>query len=236
MLDKIAKLDSGIIRALLVAGAAFIGGILRLFGVVDEKSFNDTAIHVIDLGITFLGAAAGLYIAYARINLPTPPLSDAAVLKSQQMADKQQQGGFTSVRLLIALSTVMAILALSGCAGTLGAYRAAQSRPETALTDTAYVITEHYSAVLKQAADIKEAGTAPPAVIEKVQAADDKAAPVILGRPDAKPPTPGLKDLSAAFVMFKDAKSEADLQAAVDNAARLLSQLIDAVNAARGKL
>lgn len=235
MLDKIAKLDSGIIRALLIAGAAFIGGILRLFGVVDEKSFNENAIHVIDLLITFLGAAAGLYIAYARINLPNPPLSDSAVVKSQEMINKQQ-GGFVSVRLLIALASMMAMVSLVGCAGTMSAYRAAQTRSDTALPDTAYVMTEHYAALVKQAADIKEAGTAPAAVIEKLQQADKKVAPLILGDPDSKPPKPGLKDLSAAFVMFKDAKSEAELQAAVDNGARLLSALIDAVNAARGKL
>lgn len=84
MLEKIAKLDSLVLRGLAVALIGLIGKILSLAGV-DEMLFSAKANEIVDAALTVLTTAGVLYAAYARINRPNPPLSDAAVAKTQQM-------------------------------------------------------------------------------------------------------------------------------------------------------
>ena len=78
MLEKIAKLDSLVLRGLAVALIGLIGKILSLAGV-DEMLFSAKANEIVDAALTVLTTAGVLYAAYARINHPNPPLSDAAV-------------------------------------------------------------------------------------------------------------------------------------------------------------
>ena len=63
MLEKIAKLDSLVLRGLLVAAVGFIGVVLSLFSV-SEGMFSENAMKVVDAGMTLL-TAVGL------INPPT---------------------------------------------------------------------------------------------------------------------------------------------------------------------
>jgi hypothetical protein len=87
MLEKIAKLDSLVLRGLAVALIGLIGKILALFGL-DEMVFSTKASEIVDALLTLITAAGVLYAAHARINKPNPPLSDAAVLKTQQMVNE----------------------------------------------------------------------------------------------------------------------------------------------------
>jgi hypothetical protein len=89
MLDKIAKLDAAVIRALLVAAVGVLGVVLGFFGV-NEDVFNAQAARFVD-ALSLLFTAGGVaWAAWARINLPNPPLSDKAVTKSQAMVTKSQ--------------------------------------------------------------------------------------------------------------------------------------------------
>lgn len=129
------------------------------------------------------------------------------------------------LRLVAALSC--ALLSI-GCTGTKAAYQAASSPDEYA-----YVLTEHYASLVHEAADLKENPTTRPEAIEALQKADDAIAPIILGNAKATPPTPGLRELAAAYKQVHDAASEAELQAAIDNAVLKLADLVRAVKAAR---
>jgi hypothetical protein len=84
MLEKIAKLDSLVLRGLAVALIGLIGKILALAGV-DEMLFSTKASEIVDALLTVITAAGVLYAGYARINKPNPPLSDSAVAKTEQM-------------------------------------------------------------------------------------------------------------------------------------------------------
>lgn len=86
MLEKIAKLDSLVLRGLAVALIGLIGKILALAGV-DEMVFSAKASDIVDAALTVITTAGVLYAAYARINHPNPPLSDAAVEKTQALID-----------------------------------------------------------------------------------------------------------------------------------------------------
>lgn len=236
MLEKIAKLDAAVVRALLVAVVGLIGTILSFFGV-DEAAFGEKGQRLVD-GISTLLIAAGVFWAmYARINQPTPPLSDTAVAKTQQLLAqgklqerKSAQGGFARplmLALLLAIA-VPVVATSSGCAGTRAAYSEAQSPDEYA-----YVITEHYASLVREAADLKERQTTPRDAVEAMQRAELAARPLILGGDN--PPSPGLRDLAESYSAVRDAKSEQDLQLAIDRAVLKIADLIRAVKAARGE-
>ena len=120
-------------------------------------------------------------------------------------------------RCIVKLLIVSLMLLVAGCAGTKAAYQGA-----TTLDDTAYVIAEHYSALVKEAADLKDAGTLTGAALVRVQQIEARATPVVLK----------LKDVSAAWTASKNATTEAALQKAISDAAVVVSDLI---NALKGK-
>jgi hypothetical protein len=87
MLEKIAMLDSTVLRALLVAFAGLVGAVLRAFGVGSDL-FEKAVMDIIDQVMLCLTAVAVLYAAYARITKPNPPLSDKAVVDTQRLVDE----------------------------------------------------------------------------------------------------------------------------------------------------
>lgn len=126
--------------------------------------------------------------------------------------------------LLLACSAIVA-----GCAGTKAAYQEAQT-----LDEYAYVITEHYASLVREAADLKDKPTTPRDAVVAMQRADTAAHLVVVGDPGGSPPTPGLAELAATYQQVRDAQSEAELQAAVNNAILKIAELVRAVKAARG--
>ncbi len=109
------------------------------------------------------------------------------------------------------LVALVALAAVSGCAGTRQAYQAADT-PEK----TAYVVTEHYAAVLHEAADYAEKPGASESVKQRLKDANAKVAPLILT----------LKDLSEAYGSVKNAQNEAALSEALAKAVTALNDFI----------
>jgi hypothetical protein len=247
MLEKIALLDSTVIRALVVALVGVVGMICSFFGVSEALFANDKIEKLAD-GIATLATLGGvLWAGWARATKPTPPLTQMAVDKTIEDVTTgkltgvtnppRRQGGFLRLGLAPVLAAVAlaALLGggLAGCTGTKAAYTAAQTRPETALPDTAYVVAEHYRAVLREAVELKEAGRLPASVVERLQQADAKVKPLILGDPAAVPPKAGLRQLAESFQAVRNAATEAELQRAVDAAVLALADFIKAVDDAR---
>lgn len=110
-------------------------------------------------------------------------------------------------------------VSMHGCTQVQSAYKAAETPAELA-----YVLTEHYAALVKAAADLASKPTTPASVIVALQAADAKAKPVVLQ----------LRPLRDAFLATKSAQTEQELQQATDRAVLAIAELVRAINTARG--
>lgn len=123
-------------------------------------------------------------------------------------------------RLLAGVLLLCVLAPLAGCQHTKAAYKAADDPGEYA-----YVLTEHYASLVHEAAELRNKPSTPTAAINAMQKADNAAFPVI----------ERLRSLRGAYVQVRDAKTEAELQAATDEAVRVLADLIRAVAEARGR-
>lgn len=120
---------------------------------------------------------------------------------------------------LCALLTLFAVAAMvAGCAGTKAAYSAA-----TSISDTAFVVTEHYAAVVKEAAQLAQNPATPASAIDSMRTADQVAKPMVLA----------LRSLAEAYDAAQSAENEVALQEALNRAVVALSDLIRAVKGAR---
>lgn len=122
---------------------------------------------------------------------------------------------------LLALAAVVALASTSGCAGTRNAYKAADS-----VDEYAYVLTEHYSALVKQAADLAAIPTTPQAVREALKRADAAAHLVVVGDARAVPRVAGLAELAANYKQIRTAENQLALQKAVDAAVIKVADLV----------
>lgn len=113
---------------------------------------------------------------------------------------------------------ICATVLLTACTGTREAYRAAATPLETAT-----VVSEHYYALVREAADLKEAGTLTGTALERVQAADRAAKPIIVE----------LTQAMDAYQSVRDAATEAEMQAALNQAVVAVNSLINALREAR---
>lgn len=120
-------------------------------------------------------------------------------------------------RFLIGL-LLPAVLALAGCQHTKEAYQAAETPDEYA-----YVMAEHYSSLLKEAADLAEKATTPRSAVQAMQRAELKATPAVKR----------LKELRDSYLAIRSADNEAALQAAIDKAVLLVADMVRAVRSAR---
>lgn len=229
MLDVIKKLDSATIKALAVATVPLLALIGTFLGV-DEAVFKAKAEVVVQGLLAFVTLGGIAWAAWARLFKPNPPLTEAAVDKTIEMIQDgklrtlnvpPKQRGFSSLHLLVAVSIAGALAAIAGCAGTKAAYNAAAD----SLPDQAYVVAEHYSALVKEAADLAQNPATPEQVKETLKTADNYARPIVLG----------LKPLADAYQATRTAQTEADLQSALNNAAVAMAGFIRAVKAARGE-
>lgn len=227
--------------------AAFILALLGLFKIKTDLDIDGT------LAAVFAGVAAliPLWTIFTRIFKPAPNLSQTAIAKEVELVQAGKippsptgppvkQSGRVQFSLLVNLAASLAIFAgvavvlalLNGCVSTQAAYRAAPLHGES-LVDTAYVMAEHYDAVLIEANSLKDSGRVPAALVERMRAVDRVARPIFLG--DASKSQLGLTQLREVYTATHDAKSEVQLQRAVNDGARALSDLINAVKAARGQ-
>lgn len=120
-------------------------------------------------------------------------------------------------RFLLALF-LPALLTLAGCQHTREAYQAADTPDEYA-----YVMTEQYSSLLEEAADLAEKATTPRSAVTAMQAAERQATPAVKR----------LKELRDAYLAIRSADNEEALQAAIDSTVRLVADLVRAVRSAR---
>lgn len=125
----------------------------------------------------------------------------------------------TITRVLAAAALMVGLTAVSGCAGTKAAYNAADT-----LEERAFVVTEHYSAVVKQAADLKDTGVLKGAALSKAREIESVAQPVVLS----------LGGLVAKYNAAKSAETEVALQKALDEAVLAIADLVRVVKAAAG--
>lgn len=136
---------------------------------------------------------------------------------------KTQRGsarfGYFLIMLGLLIGTVPSITAMQGCTQARSAYKTADNPAELA-----YVLTEHYAALVKAAADLAQKPTTPASAIVAMQKADAVAKPVVLR----------LRPLREAYVTGKTAANEAELQAAIDRGVLALADLVRAINVARG--
>lgn len=116
--------------------------------------------------------------------------------------------------MILRLLTVSILLSgIAGCAGTREAYKVADSPDKQA-----FVIAEHYAALVHEAANLKEAGV-PADVVKKMQAMDDIARPLVFQ----------LRPLTDAYLAVDSAENKAALEKALGQAALAVSNLTDAV-------
>lgn len=114
--------------------------------------------------------------------------------------------------------TLAAMLA-TACIGTQEAYKAADG-----LDETAYVVGEHYSALLEQVLAQNAAGRVTGEDWETVQAAIAKTTPAVLA----------LVDAGEAYRDYQSADTEAALQFALSKAAKAITDLINVFREAGG--
>jgi hypothetical protein len=145
-----------------------------------------------------------------------------------------RQGGFMLPRLLasllLAASFGLVLVGVSGCTGTRAAYQEADTLP-----DRAYVALEQYFAVLKEWKTIVTNPATPEDVREALKAAELKATPVFLGDDTTTPPRPSIRKLASLYQATQNAQTATELQTAVNDAVRALTDFSDAVKAARSK-
>lgn len=104
-------------------------------------------------------------------------------------------------------------IVLNACTGTRLAYETAET-----LEAKAYVVTEHYAALIAEANDLADAGISD-AALERIQAVDAEAGPAVLA----------LRRAVETYSALRNSENEAALQQALAEAALAVSDLINAV-------
>lgn len=180
-----------------------------------------------------LGIGYGLNFAVdAAPGARTSPtgLSDQRAATQAKIDDKGLggggQGGFARVAALILLAAVVAVplpAILVACTGTKAAYE--QAGENKSASDYAFVLANHYTLLVEEAAELKNLPTTPQDAVDAMRAADLAAAPGI----------ERLHTATTAYDALANAQTQAELQAATDAAVTLVADLVRAIARARGK-
>lgn len=218
---------------LLIAGTAF-------FGITSTDIDWDATVGSIFAGIA---AATAVWTIITRIFKPAPNMSNTAIVKEQDLVAKGEippsppalkSRGFALPQLLgvmlLAASFSVVVVTVSGCTSTRAAYKEADTLP-----DKAYVALEQYFAILKEWKGIVTNPATPEDVKEALKAAELKATPVFLGDDTTTPPRPSIRKVASLYEATQNAQNATELQTAVNDAVRALTEFADAVKAARSK-
>lgn len=117
------------------------------------------------------------------------------------------------------LAALLATLMLSGCAGTTAAYKAADG-----LEETAWVMNQHFLALVREGNDLKRQGVLAGSALATAQNLVETGRPL-------------LRELSKAaqtYEAVRSADNQDELTAAIAAAAVQLSKLVNAIRAAGG--
>jgi len=215
-LNTIPWYQSAVLRQQIVQ---LIVAALALFGVASDDVNLDDMVGGLLAGVAGLTA---LWTIATRLYKPHPPITESAAAAHDRLLEKQQGGAARPFLLAMLLGVALIpAFALPGCvgSGTRAAYSEAQN-----LGEQAYVLAEHYAALVEQAANLKDKPTTPTTAVAKMQAADRAAKPVVLR----------LKTVRDAYVATKTAQTEAELQLAVNQAVLVIADLVRAIQAAKG--
>jgi hypothetical protein len=117
------------------------------------------------------------------------------------------------------IAPILLLAMLAACQGTRDAYSAAAGDPET----TAKVVSEHYIAIIHELNTMKASGQLAGAQLAQAQQLVSAAKPVI----------DQLAIASSNFQALKNAKTEAELNGALNNATIAVSNLIDLLRGIR---
>jgi len=117
------------------------------------------------------------------------------------------------------LALLLAVLTISGCAGTRAAYKAAEG-----LSETAYVVGEHYYAEVREVNDLADAGRLSAAELQNLQNIAQATRPTVVAMLNA----------ASAYKLVQSTANEAELSAALAEAAVSISKLVDAIKAVGG--
>lgn len=120
---------------------------------------------------------------------------------------------------LAVAALALSSLATTGCTGTRHAYEAAAT-----LEDRAYVATEHYAAVVRQAADLKDLGVLKGDALARAREIESVARPVVLS----------LGPLVANYTAARNAETEVALERALGEAITAIANLVRVVKGAAG--
>lgn len=218
---------SAILRQQIVQAAV---ALTALIGVNTETIDLDATVASIFAGIA---GVIALWTFITRLVKPAPNLTATAQAKEEQLVQDgklPRQGGFFrpgAALLVLAISTALAlgVGAMSGCANTKAAYKEASG-----ITETAYVVAEHYAALVNQAANLAQLPTTAPEAKEAMKAADNAVRPLILGDPARG--LPSLQTLVDRYDRVRTAQTQTELQNAINAAVLELANLINAVKQA----
>lgn len=228
-MEAIPWYKSAIIRQQLVQIVLVVAG---LFGAKTTAEELDPLFGVVFAGF---GGLVAIWTIWTRLRKPAPNMTQAAANTEARLVAEgkipSRQGGFfrpgaAVLAFVLAAFVAITCAGVSGCAGTKAAYKAADS-----VSDTAYVVAEHYAAVVHEAANLAALPTTPAEVKEALKVADARVKPLIVGNPDTG--APGVRQLAERYAAVKNAENAEALQRAVDAAVLELAKLINAVKAAR---
>lgn len=237
---------SAILQSQIVA---FVMAALSFFNITTDFDLKETVAAV----FAGVGALAAVYAFIKRLTAPSPNLTLAADRKERELiaegklapaqathavvvsmgksetasaaaALKDRQSGSARIGLLSALALIAV-----GCTSTYAAYRSADT-----LEEQAYVLTEHYAALVHEAADLKDQPSTPDAVGDKLRDAANASQRYVLGDPSATPPVPSLRDLAKAYGAVHDATTRDALQQALDDAFVKVAAFLRALREAQG--
>ena len=117
------------------------------------------------------------------------------------------------------LAALLALGAMSGCAGTTAAYKAADG-----LSETAFVVGEHYYAMVQEANYLDDQGYLTDRQLSNLQDMAEQTRPAVIA----------LLDAANAYDSVRSAETEDALSAALADAAVAISRMVNALKAIGG--
>ena len=196
------KLET-VLGAVIAAFILFISSMVTLFTENPELTF--AAIKQ----STWVAVVGGTLVAF---------LKDFNAINIRRMISTPT-GSVNSSGVVGILAIVIACLALSGCAGTRAAYKAAEG-----IEETAFVISEHYFALVRELNDLDDKG----ALSDSMRSHAQDIVRTTRG------PILELGNVAQAYKAVRSADNEEALSRALNTAAIALSRLVNVVKSARG--